>query len=179
MRKPLDQATYELKEAFIFPQYTTRDQYTRLNGREPAPFDLTRRVKFWEDPKALSQGLQEGETITYHVAVSITGKPFFEKDGKTPRMGTVSLSPEQAATVNIPDPGTTTPAGGLNAYEVPMPIALLDEEKLEFGKGLGATVLQIRRVNWPEGPPAGGILPGSFTESDRATLYKIAAKVGL
>lgn len=170
-RKPLDQAIYDLTEAFRFPQYTTREAYAKATGKQPPPFDYSRRVKYWEDPTALTLGLQEGENITYVTAYSITGKPFFAADGKTPRLGSVSLSPEQAASVNIPDPGTTTPLGGLNATEVPMPIVLLDEEALTFGKTpMDSATIKIRRLNWPDTPTTGGTSDPTVLKDIQSTL---------
>lgn len=174
-RQALNKATYPLQEAYAFVEYQSKIDYQVKTGKVLPWFDPKKKIKMWQDLDAAKRfaelGLGEGETLPYTVARNYLGQPFTKPDGSL-RLGTIGLSVDEAMTLNIPEPGTS-PSTAFSAYPVPVPIDLLPNEMLVFGKGpMGATNIEIRNTLIPDehGTPATG---GGFTDVDRATLARI------
>jgi hypothetical protein len=90
MSQPLqpDQPQYQISALNLFPVYSTRAAYQQSTGRQAPPFDPAQPVKQWLDPAP-------------------TGQPYYIFDPAavaTNYVSQLSLSPAQAATVNLPGP---------------------------------------------------------------------------
>lgn len=152
----------------------TQESYRKAYGSSPRAFDYGKPIKRWSDPAADPASPDRPEFIPYQVATKANGGFVAGQDGFVQPTDT-GMSADEAWAVNIPpDIGLGTVPGTTNLTEARMPIYLLPNERLQqapFGGGL-----RVRNLSVPDTPAPTG---GSFTETDRITLYKIAAKVGV
>ena len=161
-----------LSDFYMFPYYSTREQYEQITGKTCPPFDPNKQVKYWEDTAATSAGrrvlVYERVATDLKGAVRmVNGKPAFQE--------LVLLSTE-AALVNIPDkrPGMTPNVG--DGIEVPPPMRALPGG-YELAFRFGGT-LAIRNTGVPL-PSTDAPQSGGFTAADRDLLLAIAVKLGV
>ena len=165
------QPFYPFDTLFVFPYYSTREEYEKATGRPAPPWDATKPPKYWFDPKApeAPRKLVVYETV---LAISENGTLLRDETNNRPQLDMLVLTKEQAATVNIPPKGAN--AGnipGADRPEVHMPLrALLDYEELFFR--FGGTIV-VRDKQYYAQTQVG------FTADDRVMLHAIAAKLGL
>lgn len=147
----------------LFPRYRTRDDYRKVAGLEPPPFDARRPPKYWRDTSA---PLQPRNSIVYPnvILMSERGIAVPDQDGR-PQLDMLVLSKAEAGMVNIPPDATNVE--GADVPEVPMPLRDLEPGmQLEFGFG---GVVRVRDTGVVEDQP------GAFTAADRALLEAIRA----
>ena len=165
------QPFYPFDTLFLFPYYSTREEFEKATGRPTPPWDGTKPPKYWFDPKAseATRKLVVYETV---LAISDNGTLLRDETNNRPQLDMLVLTKEQAATVNIPHKGVN--AGnipGADRPEVQMPLrALLDYEELFFR--FGGTIV-VRDKQYYAQTQVG------FTADDRVMLQAIAAKLGL
>lgn len=165
------QPFYPFDTVFLFPYYSTREEYEKAVGR-PAPlWDGTKPPKYWFDPKAMEA---PRKLVVYEsvLAISENGTLLRDETNQRPQLDMLVLTKEQAATVNIPPKGLA--AGhvpGAEKPEVPMPLRpLRDNEELFFR--FGGTIV-VRDKEYYAQTQVG------FTADDRVMLQAIAAKLGV
>jgi len=159
--------SYGLEKLYLFPVYTTREDYQKATGVEPPPFNATRPPKHWQDPKAKDA---QKRTIVYDqvLAMDDAGQPLSTPDGK-PYFDQLVLYKEDAAAVNIPPVGTNIP--GADVPPIPAPLRALEtDEELFFGLG---GYVAVRNKALQEERDV------TFSMSDRKLLQAIAAKLGV
>lgn len=146
------------------------------DGGASAMLNYQKPIKRWQDPEANPANPNRPEYFVYEVATKANGGFVAGLDGFV-EPTKIGMSADEAWAVNVPPPqGLGTTPGTTPLPESRMPIELLPNERLQQAPFGGA--LRVRNLSVPDAP-SGGILPGSFTESDRVTLYKIAGKLGL
>ncbi len=167
------QPFYPFDTIFLFPYYSTREEYEKAIGRPAPPWDATKPPKYWFDPKASEA---PRKLVIYDSVLAISENGTILRDSETsshPQMDMLVLTKEQAATVNIPPKGLN--AGhipGAEKPEVPMPLRpLLDHEELFFR--FGGTIVVRDKQHVAQTQAAG------FTVEDRQMLQAIATKLGL
>lgn len=156
---------YSIANLYLFPVYSTREEYEKATGEEAPPWNPYRQPKYWFDPAA-SQS--PSRRVVYNYALA---DPPGGPDGK-PMLDALVLDRDEAATVNIPPkgPGTTnTPGAG--APEVPCPMRpLAPNEELAFDF---AGIIVVRNTDlW-------ATLETGFSTGDRRLLQAIARKLGV
>ena len=165
------QPFYPFDTVFLFPYYSTREEYEKATGRPCPPWDDTKPPKYWFDPKAneAPRKLVVYDTV---LAISENGTLLRDETNNHPQLDMLVLTKEQAAVVNIPAKGVN--AGHVpnaDKPEVPMPLRpLLDYEELFFR--FGGTIV-VRDKQYYEQTQVG------FTADDRVMLRSIALKLGL
>ncbi len=165
------QPFYPFDTLFLFPYYSTREEYEKATGRPAPPWNETKPPKYWFDPKAPDA---PRKLVVYDTVLAISENGTILRDEKTnaPQLDMLVLTKEDAAAVNIPPKGAL--AGNIpnaDKPEVPMPLReLLDYEELYFR--FGGTIV-VRDKQYYETTQTG------FTSEDRSLLRSIAAKLGL
>jgi hypothetical protein len=158
---------YGIKSLYLFPYYQTREDYQKVTGQEPPPWDARRAPKYWCDPKA-RESTRRNVVYDSVLATSQSGSPLAGPDGK-PMLDVLVLSKDEAATVNIPPVGTNVP--GAEVPEIPCPLRPLDaDEELFFDIGGVVTVKNV---------PLYSALEAGFTAQDRLLLKAIARSLGI
>jgi hypothetical protein len=159
---------YSIGNLYLFPYFSTREEYQRATGQEPPPWDPTRAPKYWFDPNAKNS---RSRRVVYERVIA---DPPAGPDGK-PMLDALVLDRDEAATVNIPPKGTGfTNVPGADKPEVPVPLRELGpDEELAFG--IGGTVVVRNKKLWAELEQGSG----NFTAADRALLRAIAEKLGV
>lgn len=153
----MSQAYFPIRELFVFKNYRTRAEYRLATGKEAPAFDPTRAPKYWEDPAAASSPRR---VVVYDYVFYPASKPMLD---------VLLLKREDAATVNIFEPGIDVPAP--REAEIPNPIReLKPTEKVVFD-ALGNPMVHDTTLDAPQG--------GGFTAADRAMLKSIAVKLGI
>lgn len=159
-----------LDTLFLFPYFSTREEYQKATGQAPPPWDPKRPPKYWFDPKAMDSPRR---IVIYDsvLAVSENGT-LLRDDQNRPAIDTLVLQKEIAATVNIPPKGpNSTNIPGADQPEVQMPLrSLADNEELFFRFG---GVVAVRNKETYAFTQVG------FTYQDRLLLQSIAHKLGL
>ncbi|MBY0508180.1 MAG: hypothetical protein K2X03_29975 [Bryobacteraceae bacterium] len=165
------QPFYPFDTLFLFPYYSTREEFEKATGRPAPPWDETKPPKYWFDPKAL-QAPRKVVVYDTVLAISENGTLLRDESNTRPQLDLLVLPREQAAAVNIPPKGVG--AGnvpGSEKPEVQMPLrALLDYEELFLR--FGGTVV-VRDKQYYAQTQVG------FTADDRTLLQAIAAKLGV
>lgn len=159
-------ATYSLSELHLFRTYTTVEEYRKVTGENPPPYDPTKPPKHWFDPSALASPRR---TVVYDpvLATGAQGQILADASGK-PMLDILLLSKEEAAQVNIWHEQSGHPSPVLPA--VPMPLRpLRANEELIF---LYPQVVVVRDKSVETDK-------GAFTAEDRALLRQIAKKLGV
>lgn len=157
-----------LSSLYLYPVFQTREDFARVVGAAPPPFDPARPVKCWYDPEA---GKSPRRSLVYDnvIALADSGRPLADENG-SPYLEPLLLSREAAATVNIPvkDFAGRIPETATIGYEVPVPCrALASNETLIFD--FGGLVMVADGIDGAE----------FFGPQDRALLHAIAKKLGV
>ena len=159
-----------LDTVFLFPYFSTREQYEQVTGFTPPLWDPKRPPKYWFDPKAMDSPRR---VVIYDNVLAISENGTLLRDDQNrPALNMLVLPKEIAATVNIPPKGpNSTNIPGADQPEVQMPLrSLADNEELFFRFG---GVVAVRNKEIFEKSEAG------FTERDRNLLQRIAKKIGV
>ncbi len=162
----LPEPKYGLHHLYIYPVYSTREEYRAATGQEPPPFNPARPSQHWFDPEAAKSSRR---FLVYDRVLAVdergvakrdaNGKPYFEQ---------LILPREEAATVNIPPKKA---ANETFLPDVPPPCRELHEdEELTFDFG---GIVVVRNKNF-----AGQTVVG-FTLDDRELLRAIARKLNV
>lgn len=162
--------TYGITHLYLFPVYQTREAYQQATGMEAPPYDPTKPIKSWFDPKAAENPSRK---IVYDrvIALADNGAPLASLDGK-PVLEPLLMDRPIAATVNIPVKGRDIPDQVPTGFEVPVPLRALDaDEELYFQFG-GSIAVKNKKL-------FGQLETGGFTAADRALLQAIAEKIGI
>jgi len=166
----LTEPTYGIHKLYVFPTYSTREEFQEATGQEPPEWNPYRQPKSWFDPKAKASTTRR---IVYEPVLALhpdTGAVLAGPDGK-PALDALVLDRDEAANVNIPPKGTgMTNVPGADQPEIPVPLRPLEpNEELYFG--FGRPVL-VRNLDLYVPPPG-------FVEADRKLLKAIAEKLGV
>lgn len=166
------QPFYPFDTLFLFPYYSTREEYEKATGRPAPPWDATKPPKYWFDPKALEA---PRKLVVYEnvLAISENGTLLRHETTNEPLLDMLVLTKEDAAAVNIPPKGVGAGSNvpGAGVPEVQMPLrSLLDYEELFFR--FGGTIV-VRDKQYYDQTQVG------FTADDRVMLLAIATKLGL
>ena len=159
-----------LDTLFLFPYYSTREDYQKATGHVAPPWDPKRPPKYWLDPKAIES---PRKIVVYDnaLAVSENGTLLRDDQGR-PAMEALVLPKEIAATVNIPPKGpNSVNIPGADQPEVQMPLRELRENEEIFFRFGG--VVAVRNKETYEFTQVG------FTFQDRLMLQSIARKLGV
>ena len=166
------QPFYPFDTLFLFPYYTTREEYEQAVGRPAPPWDGTKQPKYWFDPKA-AQAPRKLVIYDNVLAISDTGSILRDEKTNAPLLDLLVITKENAGTVNIPPKGVAAGSNvpGADQPEVQMPLRpLLDYEELAFRFG-GTIVVRDKHLF--------GQTQVGFTSEDRVMLQSIATKLGL
>lgn len=159
---------YGLSNLYLFPVFQTREAYKKATGQEAPPYDPTKRLKSWFDPKALESPRRK---IIYDnvLAANEHGLPISDANGK-PMLEPLVIDREEAAAVNIPYKAPGVPDQPYTGPEWPVPLRPLEpNEELFFQFG---NVVAVKNTEtYPD-------LEG-FGPKDRALLLAIARKLGV
>ncbi|MBI3682393.1 MAG: hypothetical protein HY235_18595 [Acidobacteria bacterium] len=161
--------TYGLSHLYLFPVYQTREAYRQATGQEAPPYDSSKPVKSWFDPKAAESPRRK---IIYEnvVAYADDGAPLASPDGK-PVLEPLLIDREIATRVNIPPKVPGLPDLPVTGIEVPVPLRALEPgEELYFQFG-GSVAVKNKELF--------ANLETGFTAHDRALLRAIGEKIGL
>jgi hypothetical protein len=161
--------TYGISQLYLFPAFQTREAYRLATGMEAPPYDPSRPLKAWFDPKALENPRRK---IVYEnvIAYAANGAPLVGPDGK-PVLEPLVIDREIAATVNIPPKGPGLPEQPVTGQEVPVPLRpLASNEELFFQFGGSVAVRNTDLIDNME---------SGFTVRDRVLLRAIADKLGV
>jgi len=165
------QPFYPFDTLFLFPYYSTREEYEKATGRPAPPWDETKPPKYWFDPKApeAPRKLVVYDTV---LAISENGTLLRDETTNQPLLDMLVLTKEHAAVVNIPAKGVAAgKVPNADQPEVPMPLRpLLDYEELFFR--FGGTIA-VRDKEYYAQTQVG------FTSDDRDLIKAIAAKLGV
>jgi hypothetical protein len=168
-RQP-DEAAYGISALYLLPTVQSRDEWARLMGQDAAPWDPSRRPKYWCDDSKADLARQDPEATCLYTGAKIAGG--------APRIITLAMPAWEAATVNIPPgdalasaPGTVDPRGR-PMWEVPI-------RDLLPGETLDIIVPGVLRVVNLAKAEAQQMLEGKFLPVDRAVLRAIAVKNGI
>jgi hypothetical protein len=157
---------YELRKLYLFPEYGSRDEYSKVTGQEAPPWNAARPLKLWFDPNAAASPKR---AIIYDrvLAVSEIGVPLRDPGG-SPFVEPLVLEKSEAASVNLPDHRTPT---NITLVPVPVPLRALDaEEELIFSfEGVVVRNKAWLETHWGDG----------YTEQDRKLLQAIARKLNV
>lgn len=167
---PNQPAIASLDTLFLFPYYSTREEFQQATGQAPPPWDPTRPPKYWFDPKAMDSPRR---TVVYDNALAISDNGTLLRDeNDAPVLDLLILNKEIAAAVNIPPKGPAVSyVENAGVPEVQMPLrALADGEELFFR--FGGTVAVRNKDAYME-------TQVGFYHSDRLLLQAIAKKLGL
>lgn len=164
--------TSPLQNLYLFPVFQTREAYAKATGAEPPPFDPTKPVKSWYDPKAATEPRRK---LVYDnvLALADNGAPLVDEQGR-PYTEPLLIDREDAARVNIPvkDFSGRIQEAHTIGVEIPVPMrALTQNEELFFQ--FGGTVVAVRNKGAVNDEPT------DFTTGDRVLLQAIAAKLGV
>jgi hypothetical protein len=162
--------TYGITHLYLFPVYQTREAYKQATGVEAPPYDPTKPLKSWFDPKAAESTSRK---LVYErvIAYADNGMPLASLDGK-PVLEPLLIDRLVAATVNIPPKGPNIPDAPTTGLEIPVPLrALYADEELYFQFG-GSVAVKNKAL-------FGQLEAGNFTAADRALLQAIAEKLGI
>jgi len=158
---------YGIENLYLFTRYQTREAYAAATGEEPPAWDPTKQPKHWFDPAARTSTKR---TFVYERALvysDTTGAVLPDDNGK-PLVDSLSILRTVAATVNIPPNASNVE--GADVPEIPVPLRALEEgEELFFQIGGVAAVKNTTLY---------AALKEGFTQSDRALLQAIGAKLG-
>jgi hypothetical protein len=164
---PLPMPKYLLSRLYLYPEYASREAYTKAVGVAPPPYNPSLPLKTWFDPEAAKSPKR---AILYDrvLGISVTGTPIPGPDGK-PYLEPLVLARNEAANVNIPEYGSTPSDEVLVA--VPIPVRVLEaDEQLEFAfEGV-----IVRNTSWSD--PQWG---SGYTTKDRELLQAIARKLNV
>ena len=162
---------YSISNLYLFPAYTTREDYQKATGQEPPPWNPYRQPKSWFDPQARSSASRR---VVYQYALATdpnTNSLPFDANG-VPKLDALVLDREEAATVNIPPKGPgMTNIPGADVPEVPVPMRPLEPNEelcLDFG---GIVVVKNKDLF--------AQLESGFGQKDRELLRAIAQKLGI
>lgn len=89
------QLSYPIDEVFRFPYHRSVEEYTRVHGAPPPPFDPNRPVCYYADPNA--QLLKDWEQVTYYHV------PIVQPGGSTVERRNYTFPAAWVRSVNIPD----------------------------------------------------------------------------
>ena len=179
---PMVKAQELLTAHAAFDIYGSHAEYRALTGKEPPPYDSTRKIKRWADPEALSQDLPE---VIYPNNIMLKEGTWIMRNG-SPVLRPLVLPAEEAATVNLPpeDPSGHT---SIQVWmeEVPCPFRnLLPGEIIVptgaesgFNSGKFLAIRDVARFDAEQAKAADD--SGKFTAADRAMLRAVAAKLGV
>lgn len=162
--------TYGITHLHLFPVYQTREAYKQATGMEAPPYDQSKPIKSWFDPKAAANPSRK---IVYDqvIAYADNGAPLASAEGK-PMFEPLLIDRAVAATVNIPVKGREIPDQVPTGFEVPVPLRALEpDEELYFQFG-GSVAVKNKKL-------FGQLETGGFTAADRALLQAIAEKIGI
>ena len=165
------QPFYPFDTVFLFPYYSTREEFEKATGRPAPPWDATKPPKYWFDPKAPAA---TRKLVVYDsvLAISENGTLLRDETTNLPQLDLLVLTKEAAASVNIPPKGVGVGnIPGSEKPEVQMPLRpLKDYEELFFR--FGGTIA-VRDKQFYAQTQVG------FTADDRILLQSIASKLGL
>jgi len=157
---------YSIGALFLYPWYSSRQDYLNATGIEAPPFDPSKPPKYWFDPEA-PKSIKKFVGYERVLAVDEKGHALAGPDGK-PYLEPLLLARADAATVNIPRGVTNEP--GADQPPVPCPLRALEpEEELYFLLGEA----WVHNKNIPDTTVVG------FSVQDRALLAAIAQKLGV
>jgi hypothetical protein len=159
-----------IETLFLFPYYSTREQYEAATGKPAPAWDPARPPKYWLDPNALDAPRR---TVVYDSALAINESGHIMRDSQDlPQLDVLVLPREIAASVNIPPKGPgAANIPGADQPEVQMPLrALRSHEELFFRFG---NTIAVRDKNLYPQTQVG------FLHSDRELLQAIARKLGV
>lgn len=164
---------YGIDHLYLFPFYSSRDQYRARTGQEASPFDPAKNVKRWLDPDP--QGLSRMVTYARILARDERNLPVPDASGQ-PLVEPLTMEKIFARVVNIPPDGFTgTSDTGALLYEYDCPMReLLPDEVIVFAQ-IGAVVIRNTKL-WREQVENQS---GAFLQRDRALLEGIAGKLGV
>lgn len=156
-----------LNDFYLFPVFSTREEYRKATGQEAPPYNPARAPKHWFDPKA---GASPRRTVVYDLAIQTAdqGQPLADKEGK-PVVDVLLLTRDEAATVNMWESGNGFAPPTLPRVEPPL---REPDPGQEFAFIFPGVVGVLDRAKSEASAP-------NFTPADRATLQAIAKKLGL
>ena len=159
--------SYPVHKLYLFPQFSSREDFERVQGVECPPFDCARPPKYWFDPAAEKTVLRK---VVYETAIAIDekGALILDANGK-PMTDSLVLVKKEAATVNIPPDITNYP--GADVPPIPVPMRALDEDE-ELALELGGILVVHNKKLWDA-------QVSGYTAQDRALLTAIARKLGV
>lgn len=161
---------YPINNLYLFPVFTTRDEYFRVTGQEAPDWNPNKPVKLWFDPAARNTNkrtfLYESTLLTDENGMVIPD------DHGHPRTDQLALLREDAAEVNLlPREKMVDYGPGSKVASIPVPLrALKPNEELVFVFGGGVAVRD---------KDAFQTNVTAFTSADRSLLVKIAQKLGV
>lgn len=168
----------------VFPEYRNRAEYKAAFGVDAPPFDVTRKIKLWQDPSAGSDGLPE---VIYNNAVMTKKDGTFVLKNNKPVIKPIVLPVDEAKSVNLPPEDEKGNTGEIESWMPPIQNPFRDlvegEEIVVAGPDMGllsGKFLVIRNTKlWAEEQAAALEESGKFTVADRQLLTAIAAKLGV
>lgn len=157
-----------LASLFLFPYFSTREEFEKATGFAPPPWDPKRPPKYWFDPKALESPRR---IVIYDNVLAISENGTLLVDGR-PALDTLVLPKEIAATVNIPPKGpNSTNVPGADQPEVQMPLRDLQSGEELVWRFPGVITVQTKLETEQQST--------GWTVSDRMLLQAIARKLGV
>lgn len=167
-----------LSTNFMFPHYTSRQDYEAKTGKSCPPWDGTKPVKRWEDPAAAAKGRTRASCTYLVLAVNEeTGLPLQDQDGK-PYLETIALPAVEAGAVNIPTDHTTNDYAREPAWPDPLkPLGPNETLIFDHANMTRQTVLIRDLAQYAEIANQQAVAAGKFMPEDRALLQAIAAKL--
>ena len=160
---------YGISQLYLFPVFQTREAYRLATGMEAPPYDASKPLKSWFDPRALDNPRRK---VIYEnvIAYAANGAPLVGPDGK-PVLEPLVIDKEIAAAVNIPRKGPGIPEQPVTGQEIPVPMRPLAANE-EFFFQFGGSVA-VRNTDLVDS------LESGFTVRDRTLLKAIADKLGI
>lgn len=157
---------------YLFPYYSSREEYLAKTGKFPKVFDPTKPPKYWEDLEALKS---PHKLTVYDSALKLNDAGTIERTSNgLPIFEFLLLRREDAGLVNIPN--KSTPGNPISnqpaeaAPEVQMPLMEIPAEWEIFVQFGGNLALRKKKEESAEAP-------GGFSSSDRALLLSIWNKL--
>jgi hypothetical protein len=156
-----------LNDFYLFPVYATREEYRRATGQDAPAYNPSRAPKHWLDPKAAASPRR---TVVYDLAVQTgdQGQPLADKQGK-PIIDVLLLPRDEAASVNIWEPGNGLPAPAMPRVEPPLREPAAGQEFTFVFPGIVGVLDRA----------AAQASANYFTPADRALLQAIAKKLAV
>ena len=161
---------YTLDKLYLYPYYTTREQYEQATGQPCPAWDPSRRPKKWSAPEAAA-GDQDFVLFERVLATDMKagGRALAGPDGK-PYTKALVLPRDYAVQVNIAPATANVP--GADAPEYPCPLRALEpNEELFFDPAAFGAVL-VKNTDLYK-------VETGFTTQDRTLLQAIARKLGV